>query len=383
MRNPPHLIVLLLLSLLLGCRYGASPDEHAPRTVEFSCDDCDTTTAHGRVVTDTAFLASPRSVARVGDHLAVLDTQGDTLVHVVEQQSGRYVGAWGTKGSGPGDLSSAWDYARQPSDERGIWIFDFQLQRLTYFDIASFLSGEKQADTPRLISLPVDDGRAGRALQMTATPDGRFAATGFFTDGRVRIFDENGEVVSTLGPVPPGEAKDRSAEETPVTIRQQANRGVVRSHPEERVVAVGLRFFDRIELINLDDTTVTSVVGPVGFEPEYVVRQGQAGPVMARTAESRFGYVDVTVTDAFVFGLYSGKSVAEMDDFDHSHYGRHIVVLDWTGDVIRVIEVDDLLSSIYVDAERSVLYGIRDYPTPAILEYPISVSREGGSKTTE
>lgn len=368
-------VVIPSALLLLGCQpeeSSVTEDWRVTRTVTFGWADAARTTLQGRVVSDAAFLGSPRHVTRVGDALVVLDAKADSLVHVMELPGGQYIGSWGPQGRAPGELTSAWDHASPPGDERGTWIFDLQQQLLTYFDVAAFLSGEATDEDPELVSLPTGEGREGRTLTVTAMPGGEFVATGFFANGRVRTFDREGDIVSTLGPVPRGKGEETPAEQTPATVRQHAHRGTIRGHPDENRVAIGLRFFDRVELVDLRDTTVTRITGPVGFEPTYFVRQGRSGPVMARTAESRYGYIDIAVTDEYVFGLYSGKSVAEMEDgFDHSHYGRLIVVFDWSGEVRHVIEVDDLLFTIHADAKRSVLYGTRDHPQPAIVEVPI------------
>jgi hypothetical protein len=358
--------VVLALVLMVGCHPEESSGWKDVRKRKVGREAVDTTSVAGRIVIDSLPLGTPREVVQAGSSLVVLDMEGDRLVHLVEARTGTHRGSWGVRGRGPGELMTAWDGARHPGDERGVWISDFQLQRLTYFDVPSFLSGTPAA--PSTFSLPTgNDGRVGRVLHVTATPDGGFAATGFFTDGLIRLFDATGTVTATLGPVPSGREKGM-----PETVRQHAHRGVIRSHPEKSRAVIALRFFDRLELVNLEDTTATVIVGPAGFEPEYVVRQGRTGPVMARTAESRYGYLDVAVTDRRIFALYSGKSVAEMEtDFDHSHFGSQIRVFDWSGQVVETIRVDELLFNIHVDADQAVLYAARHYPEPAILAYSI------------
>ena len=100
----------------------------------------------------------------------------------------------------------------------------------------------------------------------------------------------------------------------------------------------------------LNGENVLNVQGPDdSFPPKYVL--GSSGR-SALSKEGKFGYLDLFVTDDYIFGLYSGKT----DQWDIT--ANQILQLDWEGKLVRKYILNHDIITFVIDEENNKLYGI-------------------------
>jgi hypothetical protein len=140
----------------------------------------------------------PRYALATGDFRILLNVKGDTLVQVFDGTTNRHLGSFGSRGDGPGEYQSVWDYSASGDS---LWLFDLSAQRLTFVDVRRALDSTDR-DTGGVIEtvqLQSAGNSEERAQHVTVLASRRFAATGAFADGRVHIFSREGRLLGRSG----------------------------------------------------------------------------------------------------------------------------------------------------------------------------------------
>lgn len=309
----------------------------------------------GEVLNKSDSLAQPVALAKVGEHLVVVDAINEPAVHVVRASDGALVRSFGRKGSGPGEFRGARSVATSPRKESEFWVYDIELSRLTRFDLRdSTRSGDH--------SLTFSSGIL--PMELAWLGDSVLVGTGIFQEGRLALFDTAGRMLRTIGSVPGAEDG-----KVPVSVLQHAYTGTVAPAPDRTRVALVTRHADRLEIYPADGAGATIVRGPDGFDPAFEVRQLKGHPYMATGEDLRFGYIDVTTTDDLVFALYSGRTRREHPG--RASFADRVHVYDWSGNLKQVLKLDSAVIDIAVDQEGGRLYAIRHDPAPSIVAYSL------------
>jgi len=309
----------------------------------------------GEIVYTSDSLALPHLLSLVGEHLLVTDAGGGASLHVLK--NGRRLASFGRPGKGPGEFSSIRTLQPAP-DGRSVWLFDPGNSRLTLLDLDAVLAGSRDAvrETVVLRSnlLPLNAVRLRDSL---------IASSGLFTEGRLALFANSGDLRRVVGPLP------AAPEGVPVTVAQHAYTGTLVRHPRRPLLALATRHADRVELYGTDGTLRTIARGSKRFEPMYEVQARDGVPLMATGEDLRFGYVDLAAAGDRLYALYSGHTRAERPG--RANFGRQVHVFDWNGRLLRILPLDQPVLGIAVDADARTLYAVCHDPEPAIVRYPL------------
>lgn len=307
----------------------------------------------GEVFFEGEQLGSPGEMARVGDHLVVLDGISAAAVHVF-RADGSHERSFGRTGSGPREFRNPRYLDPVPGSGDEFWIFDQQLLRFTHVDL--------RRDT-------LDVGRRSITFQGNELPmgpvwlgDTLIASPGLYPSGRLAQYDSAGRFRRVVGPFP-GEEDD------PAPVVQHAYTGTLLARPDRGRLALLNRHADRLELYGPDGGLVRMVTGPMGFKPVYRAVDSQGAPVMATTDDLRFGYISGAATGRHLFALFSGRSRAERPG--RAYYGSFVRVFDWEGRQKAVFKLDAYIFAIAVSPDERTLYAVRHEPEPAILTYAL------------
>jgi hypothetical protein len=142
-----------------------------------------------------------------------------------------------------------------------------------------------------------------------------------------------------------------------------------------RRIAVAARYAGSLEVFDAAGKREREIRGPFEFLPAFSVGEGERGPAMATGDDLRFGYVDLAVTDRYVFGLFSGRTRGQAEE--DASLGRYVHVFTWDGDLVDVLELDADASAIEASETGSELYVLRNDPVPSIWVYPVPLGASG------
>lgn len=309
-----------------------------------------------RVLTSGDYLAAPGDIALVGEHLLVIDGISDSVLHVIDAQSGQRLRSLGRRGEGPGEFRGAWSIAR-PADTGGRpWVYDLQLARLTEVDVAA---DTPPSSEPRMIRI---QGEA-LATQPVWVNDSTLVSPNFSPGGRLSFFGADGTFRRDAGEVPRGDGG------VPPAVMQHAWTGTPVSNPRTGALALATRHADQVEIYRPDGTRIRTVRGPFRFDPEFTVGNAQGQPVMASDDAMRFGYIDAEPTAGRIYTLFSGRTREGYKGA--SSFGRYVHVYDWDGELKEAYRVDSDIVAITVSPEGERMYGIRHDPEPAVVAYDL------------
>lgn len=304
----------------------------------------------GSVLHESDALGAPTDVEVLARSLVIADDFAEHRIRLLSRSDGRIERSFGGTGRGPREFESAWSI--DVIDPAGRFlVHDVMLQRLTWVDLARDFDGDRWV-ADRSVQL----GGDAMLMEVGWSGDG-LVAVGVFPRGRLAHLDRAGALLRTTGATP----LDR--QEVPPEIRMQAYQSKLEADPSRTRWAVATRYADRLEIYDRDGTPVAQGTRPYGFEPVYQARRDG----MASGADTRFGYLDLTTTDARIYALFSGRTRAE----GRANYGRTVHVFDWNGALLDVLELDTDVIAVAVDPAARLLYGLRHDPSPAVLVFEL------------
>ena len=360
MRTKNPAVRFVAVSLVCFSAACAEKDDSARTSMPAVPDPRAARALAARVVDDGPELAAPGDLALVGRYLVLLNTRGDSAIHVYDTRTGKLVRRFGREGAGPGEFRVAWSLDPEPGSDRVFWVFDIGLQRLTRVDLVNdFAAGR----TNRFQTLQIE------ASAPVASPvwsgDSMLVSPGFFSEGgRLAQIDRTGHLRRVVGDDPPGTG------DTPMPVRQHAYQSTVRPHPARSLLAAGTRHADRLEILRMNGSRIAAAARPAGFEPVFktTVRAGE--PSMDSGDDMRFGYIDVATTADRVYALYSGRKRADFPG--EANFGEYVHVYDWNARLLEVLRLDAPVITIEVDGDRQTLYAVRHNPRPMLTAYDLA-----------
>lgn len=347
-------IVVLACVCATGCGREAPAGQHGPGELDHST--LDPVDLKGRLLAAGDYLGAPTEVAALGDRLLVIDAMSDSVLHLIDAQSGGHLRSLGRRGEGPGEYRGAWSLARESGRPHEAWVYDVQLGRLTRVDLRPNAPAPAQAEIVRI------QGDA-LAMQPVWVQDSLLASLSLSTRGRLSFFGADGVFRRAAGPLPQGDG------EVPPAILQQAWTGTLASNPRTGRLAVVTRHADRVEIYHPDGTPVRKVRGPFGFDPHFTVARVQGQPVMAPGDAMRFGYTDAEPTANEIYALFSGRTNEAFKGA--SSFARYVHVYDWQGELKRVYRLDSDVLTIALSPDGTRLYGVRREPEPGIVVFSL------------
>lgn len=352
-------IYAALLACVVGCGPAELP-EHSVTRVEFTVDTVATYTLEGRSLVDPDVLGDPDDiVVASSDRLLVVDDKAEKPLLVFDRFSGDLLKSAGAFGSGPGEVSGHSKLDVKTGKSEG-WVLDIIYQSLTYVHLDTLVA------TGFLSHRSTRFGNSGGVVLNSAQmADGSILGWGVHPVEGLAMFDSSGAFEGAFGNAPPG------ADNVSMAIRNHAWRQTLRTSPDaERLVAA---YYNADRLDIYDSGVLTHIVnGPEFFEPVYIADETPRGQMLALQPDNRSGYVDVEVTEEFIYALYSGKKRDETSL--GTERGAYFLVFDWTGRPMGRLNVSGSPSFMTVSADNSELYVIFKSPVPQIIRYEIPKS---------
>ncbi|MEX1212583.1 MAG: BF3164 family lipoprotein [Balneolaceae bacterium] len=276
----------------------------------------------------------------VGQKLIFVELRGDTLGKIVDANTGKLIKRFGRMGRGPGEFVGHYSIT---ADENGFFIHDIILQRGIKFSLSELLKNKDYfGDKPVFFK-----SENGSIISMVPHLNSKFVGSGLFKEGRISFYNENGEVIGLTGNVPISNIK------APPAIISQAFIGQVAVNPSTHEIALATRYSDRIEIYKKTGKKKYILRGPKNFDPVFEVAQRDGYPALSSNHQMRIGYVDISVTDKYIYALYNGRTRGESDD---SYSGSEIFKFNWEGEVLKLYHLPFYAGFISVDRNNDNIY---------------------------
>ncbi len=312
-------------------------------------------TLHGEVFFSGEALGDPTRLMVQGSYLLVGDQSLRPPIHVLDAETGRYLGSAGRKGQGPGEFSNVGAFVRGAANGAEVGVYDGALRRLTRVDLRPLAQGK-----PPVPGAVVPAQLSFTLVSVDRVNDSLLVATGFMPEGRLALLRPDLRLLRYVGPDPPGDA------DVPVPVRQHAYQRWVRYHPAWDVVLVAYFYADLVEAYRLDGTRVWAARGPQGFDPIYDVLPYQGQPARATRPDTRYGYIALDkLGEDRVLGLFVGR-----EDQDPEHFLAHEARLfDAEGRMTARFPLSPPAYTGLAGGSDGCFFTIVQLPEPAVMRY--------------
>jgi hypothetical protein len=113
------------------------------------------------------------------------------------------------------------------------------------------------------------------------------------------------------------------------------------------------RFTDTVEIFDMESAENVTIRGPENMEMSYevIIRNGGRS-FIEYTDETREAFKFGTVTDKFIYALFSGGRSNDAN----SQYGDIIFVYDWEGKPVKKLKLNQKIMSFTVSKDDGILY---------------------------
>ncbi len=167
------------------------------------------------------------------------------------------------------------------------------------------------------------------------------------------ILDIKGIAVDTIGEQPYRDEAERSV---PELARAMAYQGKIVTSPKGDYLVHAIFMSPIISFYKLSLANIELLKSHVDCYPTYKPELGNNSYASAMSRSNILGFIDVAVTDRYVYALLSGKSTRESGL--SAFAGNVIRVYDWNGNLLKIYTCNTDLTTLCVSADDSIMYAI-------------------------
>lgn len=308
---------------------------------------------HSTIEMFDMILGSPGGIQKMGDGLLIMDYKSDSVFHYINLKEKKYMGQFGVRGQGPNEFIHF--TSLQPYYSEFTCGYDLMKKEIKIMKWDSLNNRLKSSTWKRWTDTWTFD----------VIPYGqdKFVGNGCFNDSIFAIFDNRENSVDLAGEYP---CKDENEKNISAYNRALAYQGTLRLTPKGKLafatMCAKMLFLYEIQNNRLIQRKVV-IDCYADYKPDYSGGEGTYSVV--HNGNLPVCYRDLSVTESYVYALYSGRSFKE--------YGLaqwecdSIYVYDWNGNMQALYKLDLPLLCFCIDEQSGLIYGIANNPEPTLV----------------
>ena len=282
------------------------------------------------------FLWPTRPTYISDNRLLYIDEKETCFIHLYNLSQERKIYSGFHIGRGPSEMLGPFSISVE--DDTTFWIHDIVKQEFKRFVIShdTILTSNKISFHQNRILYPnIITNDYVIALNLNSQ-----------SSAWVCVFDSVGSIIKELVKYPDNRL------DIPQMVFMESYQGNLKVKPDNTKFVLACRYTDLLNIYNLDGTLISSFRTENPFSPKINAQAMGGGLVMAQDEETMLGFIDLAVSDEYVFGLFSGKSRKDKNP----SYCNKILQFDWNGQLLNVFSFDESLISITCSKEEDCLY---------------------------
>ncbi len=336
-----YLFILFVTVIILSC----SKDKNFKKPIQLKVSE----------VIGADSLGFARDLVICDSLLIIYDKSplfSENQLRVYNLNTFKFIDSMGRVGLGPGEFKDGSALNNINSVSHGFTILDFASLKVLFYYINKLGSIEYS----KSISL-----KQGRPYMPVVVNDTTIMSLAFELDnGRFAMYDTLGDLTEIFGEIPPGKKKN-----DPGYVQYQAHKGLMRMTPNGEKLVISSQFTDLLEVYNIDGTLFKRIIGQLNFLPQYKIAGQNSYPYPAFNLDKcKFGYIDIAVTNSFIFALYSGQSMRKQ-----KYEGEYLHVFSIDGELVKNYKLTNKMSKIAFDRKNNRLFGIHFHPITKIYRF--------------
>lgn len=277
-------------------------------------------------VCDSIKLSS--RVLCLSDKMLINESSGCGLFHVIDLQNEKYLGHFGTVGSGIGQINYAMTLMKDGNED--IQMADMNDRKIVIFD----------KDNLKF----KDEYYISNILPSTNTfvLDKKLYSTSFVKgDHRIYISDLKGNLKSGIGAIQ--KKYNNNIPDQGSGQGYDAQMGF-----NNNIIAVSYLTAPILQTYNRKNKKWTTITGPDNFSSIFEINDKN---YFHYTKDTRLGYVDVKVTNKYIYALYSGKELF----FQNKYPCKDIYVFNLNGTPVKHYILNEGITNF--DLRDEYIYG--------------------------
>ena len=191
----------------------------------------------------------------------------------------------------------------------------------------------------------------------------RYVATGFYENCQLILLDEKGTIIKRIGELP---YRDEVEKKVSGEVRSEVYQGTLAVSPSRQKVVFATLYGDMIYFYDvLSNGELALKFKQENAYAEYDYEDFLYG---MHYVFSPYYFMDVCLTDDYVYALYSGK---QRDDELEACQSNLVRVYDWDGTLVKKLQLDIDVQQIAVTKDNRKVYAIADLPDPVLVVFKL------------
>ncbi len=334
--------LILLTAILISCTDASR--KGAPVTIDLQ---------HQEIPLPELIIGAPIDLVKKENFLILLDVSTKYFYHLIDLKTNEYKAKFIRRGQGPNDLNRPVNI-HSLNDSPYFYSLDHAkgIVRFCINTIGGNIKMEKYAKREK--------GRL--VFDMTPLSDSLFVCNGTFEDVMFKTYSPKDGFQLAFGEYP---YKDSEEKKIPNDQRAMAYQGNLKANGKGRF-AYATHLAEQIYFYEIKDGQAIEL----GRVNEGFADYKPAGGIsVAHNALHPMGFVDLEVSDDYVYALYSGRTFAEykLEEW----LGKSIRVYDWYGNLKKEYRLDVPVHNICVDEKGKRVYAFANIPDPTLVYFEL------------
>ena len=301
-------------------------------------------------------ILKPSRILVKNDKLIISDRSGISILHKVDIKSMTYEQEIGRIGWGPGEIPGVWNI--DPGvDEDTFWVYSNTGKLFAAYDLND--------TTPKQLYTDVVKQAENWYLATSLRKVGHKVFIGRMINGEDQfvVFDSLGQIKQKIGKW--GEVMPKLSYD-PYLIAD-LHQGDLVGNAKKGIFVLPSIYVDGIEIIDLNQGTKKTVIGPLDYYPDYkLIKSRGQQEIIPDFNTTILNYNTGFIGEKEIFLAYIGSSREESDgEVDV----KNIFVLDFDGKPLRRFILDQAVLNITVDEQQRKIYGTSTDREPGILVF--------------
>ena len=307
---------------------------------------------HEVLMNDDFVIEKVRSMALLVDSIPVsINSQSDVLFQFMDYKDSVLM-EFGNRGQGPNDFLFPTSLHKKSDNVLSFW----DVNRKRYSSMSVSLK-DSVADFKHHFSLRDSLFH----YEIFPVVENQYVASGMYEDYRLVILNGQGHFKKGYGKYP---SRDSREERISGILRSEVYQGRMAVSPSGKRLVYALLRADIISFYEIKMGGDLSLVAEyTNSYPEYSYDTG------AMSLSAPIYNIDVSVTDQYVYILYSGRNFKESKE--KAFLGNRIDVYDWGGRLVRKFYLDVDIKAMCITGDNEKIYAISYLPDPVLVAFTL------------
>lgn len=282
--------------------------------------------------------------------LIVFDYHSSNSFTLFDLHSGKYIRRFGAIGNGPGEIPLG-SYGFLSKNDFVVYYTHTGL--VTKFDIDSLRNGISSSPNV-LCHYKIPEAQFSRIIPINDTVfvgGGTYKSTYQFL-----LFDSNNSILDYGIEI--YNADNQSYNEY---HKYLSNQGVFTKSPDKNKFVYALNNSSNIDFFEIVDSKIQLIRSIRIRDPQNKPMSDGPFNGVIPDRDCGIGYIDLTVTDKYVYALYTDKKMVDDRGKGNSFSSNVILVFDWNGNPVEILQLNQEVYYIAVNEKRNLMYAAFRY----------------------